>query len=138
MPTFVVVKHEAKKAGLHRDLRLEMPSGKFRSFALRKGIPKGSERNLAVEVAEHSRSEALFKGKIKEGYGAGTLSIEDKGIYKLSKQNRDEIKFNLMGKRYHGEFVLIKFKKEPNQWLLLRTKQSDTGLTKKKQQHMVK
>jgi bifunctional non-homologous end joining protein LigD len=134
MRTFVVVKHEAKKAGLHRDLRLEMPSGKFRSFALRKGIPKGSERHLAVEVAEHNRKEALFKGKIKEGYGAGTLSIEDKGSYKLSKQNRDEIKFNLMGKRYHGEFVLIKFPKEPDRWLLLRTKQIDIGLSKKKQE----
>ncbi len=125
MRTFVVIKHEAKKAGLHRDLRLEMPSGKFRSFALRKGIPKGDERHLAVEVSEHNRKEALFKGKIKEGYGAGILSIEDKGGYKLNKQTSDEIKFNLMGKRYHGGFVLIKFKKEPNQWLLLRTKQTE-------------
>jgi len=66
---FVVIKHEAKRAGLHYDLRFKMPtSNMWASFAIRKGVPTSpGQKVLAVRTHDHTRDEALYTGKIKEG-----------------------------------------------------------------------
>ena len=70
---FVIMKHEAKRAGLHYDLRFKMPkSNMWDSYAVRKGVPtEPGKKVLAVKTTLHSRKEALLTGNIKDGYGAG-------------------------------------------------------------------
>jgi hypothetical protein len=83
---FVIIKHQAKRAGTHYDLRFKMPrSSNWISFAIRKGIPAGYEKRLAVRTHDHSEKEALFTGTIEDGYGAGKLTKFDSGSCKILK-----------------------------------------------------
>jgi len=76
---FIIVKHEARRAGLHFDLRFKMPgSPNWASFAVRKGVPlESGQKVLAIRTHDHSDEEALFLGTIESGYGAGKLSKWD-------------------------------------------------------------
>lgn len=104
---FVVHKHQASH--LHWDLRLEM-DGVLRSWAVPKEPPmvKGVRR-LAVQVEDHPKEYAKFKGKIPEGnYGAGTVEIWDEGTYKIKEMDSAKIEFILKGKKLKGTYVLVK------------------------------
>jgi len=119
---FVVHDHYALKAGHHHDFRLEM-DGVLKSWAVPKGVPeKKGKRVLALETEPHPISYLNFQGKIPRGcYGAGTVKIFDKGKYKLIERTEKRIVFELKGEKLKGEYILLKFK-EPNHWLLFKTK----------------
>jgi bifunctional non-homologous end joining protein LigD len=120
---FVVQKHDASH--LHYDFRLEI-EGVLKSWAIPKGVPdKKGEKRLAVLVEDHPLEYADFEGVIPEGnYGAGTVKIWDKGIYEIISGSFDEgkIEFHLNGKRFDGDYVLIKTKMndEKKNWLLMK------------------
>jgi len=84
---FVVIEHKAKRAGLHWDIRFEIPkSHNWASFACRKTPPtEMGVRIMAVRTHDHSEKEALFTGTIESGYGAGTLKTWDKGKCEIIK-----------------------------------------------------
>ena len=132
---FVVHKHAAR--ALHYDLRLEL-EGVLKSWA----VPKGpsldpSLKRLAVMVEDHPLDYKDFEGVIPEGsYGAGSVIIWDRGFYHHpSGRNQDEgekllleglrkgdLKFVLEGEKLHGEFALVRMKKDAKSWLLLKKK----------------
>src|SRR5512139_792219 len=134
-PTFVVHKHAAR--ALHYDLRLEL-EGVLKSWA----VPKGpsldpSLKKLAVMVEDHPLDYKDFEGVIPEGsYGAGSVIIWDRGFYHHpSARNQDEgekllldglrkgdLKFVLEGEKLHGEFALVRMRKDAKSWLLLKKK----------------
>jgi bifunctional non-homologous end joining protein LigD len=117
---FVVQEHWASH--YHFDFRLEI-EGVLKSWAVPKGLPekKGIKR-LAVQVEDHPVDYINFEGEIPKGlYGAGKVKIYDKGTYKLINKTRDRISFTLYGKKFQGDYHLIKTKR-PKQWLLIRTK----------------
>jgi len=121
-PIFVVQRHEASH--LHWDFRLEM-DGVLKSWAVPKEPPlKAGERRLAIQVDDHDVSYANFEGIIPEGhYGAGKVSIYDKGSYELIKREKDKIKVHLSGNKLKGDYVLLKFPKAgKNTWLLIKAK----------------
>ncbi len=122
MPIFVVHKHHARR--LHWDLRLEM-HGVLKSWAVPKEPPKkpGIKR-LAMQVEDHDLGYADFEGEISEGeYGAGKVKIWDKGEYNLLEKYDNRLKFDLLGKKLKGIYVLFKFPKAgENAWLFFKTK----------------
>ena len=132
---FVVHKHAAR--ALHYDLRLEL-EGMLKSWA----VPKGPSLNpslkrLAVMVEDHPLDYKDFEGVIPEGnYGAGSVIIWDRGFYHhpsardenesekllLDGFRKGDIKFILEGEKLHGEFALVKTRKDGKSWLLLKKK----------------
>ena len=116
---FVVQRHEASH--LHYDFRLEM-DGVLRSWAVPKGPPeRAGERRLAVQVDDHPLSYGSFEGVIPPGqYGAGVVTIWDRGTYTLEKRTPSELRFVLHGEHLCGPFVLIRMGRRPIDWLFIR------------------
>ena len=106
---FIVVKHDAKKARLHYDLRFVMPNSKiWASFAVRKGVPeKPGVKVLAVKTHDHDEKEALFLGTIKDGYGAGKLAKFDDGKCIIHKYKSSHIIVEFKGRKIKGIYHLI-------------------------------
>ncbi len=118
---FVIQYHRARAK--HYDFRLEH-NGVLLSWAVPKGLPiKPDEKRLAVAVEDHPISYIDFEGIIPEGnYGAGTVEIYDKGVYTplfdMDKGlKKGHIRIILKGKKYSGEFSLVKM--EEDNWLCL-------------------
>jgi bifunctional non-homologous end joining protein LigD len=106
---FVVHRHEARN--LHYDLRLEH-EGVLKSWAVPRGFSYAtSEKRLAVRTEDHPIEYEHFHGRIPKGqYGAGTMTIWDRGTYELVKiptweeaLETGELKIVLHGKRLRGE-----------------------------------
>ncbi len=132
---FVVHKHAAR--ALHYDLRLEL-EGVLKSWA----VPRGpsldpSLKRLAVLVEDHPLDYKDFEGVIPEGrYGAGSVIIWDSGFYHhpstrnesesqkllLDGFRKGDLKFVLEGEKLHGEFALVRMRKDGKSWLLLKKK----------------
>lgn len=94
--SFVIHEHHARR--LHWDFRLEH-EGVLRSWALPKGVPSDPGRNhLAVPTEDHPLEYGAFEGHIPAGeYGAGAVSIWDRGEYELEKWRDDEVIVALHG-----------------------------------------
>jgi bifunctional non-homologous end joining protein LigD len=120
---FVVQEHHASH--LHYDFRLEM-DGVLRSWAVPKGPPqKPGIRRLAMQVEDHPIEYIDFEGTIPEGrYGAGTVRILDHGIYDLEDLEPSNLKFILHGMKLNGCYVLVRMEKRPQDWLLIKLKES--------------
>lgn len=123
---FVVQEHHARN--LHYDFRLEI-GGVLKSWAIPKVPPKATGiKRLAMSVEDHPTSYVDFEDEIPRGnYGAGRVIIWDKGEFKLEKNERQEILFNLRGKKLKGDYVLIKPKGsrfEKSAWLFFKKSES--------------
>jgi bifunctional non-homologous end joining protein LigD len=136
-PIFVVQKHQAHRAGLHWDFRLEHNDVLW-SWAVRKGPSLDpADKRIAVHVEDHPLDYAGFQGTIPDGhYGAGKVETWDRGTWQPLVDPdtglRDgEIKFVLSGTRLHGKFTLVRLKPKPNQrsrqdnWLLIKGHDSE-------------
>ncbi len=131
---FVIQRHEARR--LHYDLRLEM-EGVLKSWAVPKGpsLHPGDKR-LAVMTEDHPIDYLNFMGIIPKGnYGAGRMTIWDKGTYTsaegkseqhlLQALEKGDLKIDFAGEKIRGKFALVKIKSkegEQNQWLLIKKK----------------
>lgn len=113
---FVVQEHHARR--LHWDLRLEH-DGVLRSWALPRGVPDDPDHNrLAVQTEDHPLDYLEFEGEIPEGqYGAGTMTIWDRGTYEAEKFDDDKIVMRLDGERIHGTYALFRTNQD---WLIHR------------------
>ncbi len=132
-PVFVVHRHDASR--LHYDLRVEV-GGVLRSWAVPKGFsydPK--EKHLAIRTEDHPIEYEDFHGVIPKGqYGAGTMTIWDRGRYRLVQladwqeaDERGEVKLVLYGRRLRGEWHLVRTKQEPGSWLLFKSRDRYAG-----------
>jgi bifunctional non-homologous end joining protein LigD len=131
-PIFVVQKHQAHRAGLHWDFRLEH-GGVLWSWAVRKGPSLDpADKRIAAHVEDHPLDYAEFTGTIPEGqYGAGTVELWDRGTWQPlddpeEGMRKGELRFMLDGKRLHGRFTLVRLKPRAGQrsqqdnWLLIK------------------
>ena len=114
---FVVQEHHARR--LHWDLRLER-DGVLVSWAVPKGIPPDPRRNhLAVHTEDHPLEYLEFEGEIPAGsYGAGTMTIWDRGTYQAEKFRSNEVIVTLAGERVHGRYAL--FQTDGDNWMIHR------------------
>ena len=115
--SFVIQEHHARR--LHWDFRLER-DGVLVSWALPKGVPTDPAVNhLAVHTEDHPLEYGGFEGEIPRGeYGAGAVTIWDRGTYETEKWAADEVKVRLHGQRVTGGFAL--FQTRGNQWMIHR------------------
>ena len=115
--SFVIQEHHARR--LHWDFRLER-DGVLVSWALPKGVPDDPATNhLAVHTEDHPLEYGSFEGEIPRGeYGAGAVTIWDRGSYETQKWTKDEVKVTLHGERVSGSFAL--FQTKGNQWMIHR------------------
>ena len=123
-PRFVIQEHHA--SSLHWDFRLEH-DGVLASWALPKGLPVSPDENhLAVQVEDHPLEYGTFSGTIPQGeYGAGTVSIWDRGRYDCEKWRPREIMVVLYGKRAKGRYVL--FPTKGKNWMIHRMDPAPDG-----------
>lgn len=119
-------KHHASH--LHYDFRLAI-DGVLKSWAIPKGPSlQPAEKRLAVMTEDHPLEYANFEGVIPQGeYGAGTVEIWDRGTWEPISDLKTWLKtrkleFVLHGKKLQGVWVLVGFKDEPKNWLLIKKK----------------
>lgn len=116
-PIFVIQEHHARR--LHFDLRLEH-HGVLASWAVPKNLPtEPKDRRLAVNTEDHPLGYETFEGTIPKGeYGAGHMTIWDRGWYECEKWREDEIIVWLHGDKVSGRYVLVRTSAEKNQWIV--------------------
>jgi bifunctional non-homologous end joining protein LigD len=114
---FVVQEHDASH--LHWDLRLEH-EGTLASWALPRGVPEHPDENrLAVRTEDHPLEYLEFHGEIPKGeYGAGTMTIWDRGTYDAEKFRDNEVIATFDGERIHGRYAL--FQTREKNWMIHR------------------
>jgi bifunctional non-homologous end joining protein LigD len=114
--SFVIQEHHA--TALHHDFRLER-DGVLVSWAVPKGVPTEPGKNhLAVHTEDHPLEYGQFEGEIPKGeYGAGKVTIWDRGSYDLEKWRDDEVIFTIHGEK-HGSHRLALNQTGGKNWLL--------------------
>jgi bifunctional non-homologous end joining protein LigD len=103
---FVVQQHDATR--LHWDLRLEH-DGALASWAVPNGIPPDpADNRLAVRTEDHPLEYLDFHGEIPKGqYGAGTMTIWDRGTFELHKWEERKVEVTFHGERLTGRYGLF-------------------------------
>jgi bifunctional non-homologous end joining protein LigD len=116
---FVVHEHQATR--LHWDLRLEH-KGALASWAVPNGIPEDPKHNRkAVHVEDHPLSYIDFEGTIPAGsYGAGEVSVWDRGTYTCEKWQAGKIIIVLQGVRLRGRYALFHAGRSEKDWMIHR------------------
>ena len=133
MPKFRVHKHNAKRAGLHYDLRLEK-DGKAKSWAVTKSIPlKPGTKRLAIQTPDHDLEwvTTIDHMKIESGYGQGVITTWDKGNYDIITWSPKVIVIVFHGKKLKGKYNLVRISfwyngksknKKQSNWLFFKSK----------------
>ena len=120
-PRFVIHEHHATR--LHWDLRLER-NGALASWAVPKGLPEApGENHLAVAVEDHPLEYLDFEQDIPKGqYGAGSVTIWDRGTYECLKWEPRKVEVALHGERVDARYALFPIDRDeqPKNWLIHR------------------
>ena len=120
---YVVQEHDAKRAGLHYDFRLE-DGDMFKSWVVPKLAVKDWENPgtvaLAIQVSNHTEESAFFEGEYGPGYGEGTVKIWDTGEYDIERKGWGKWIFVLRGSKLNGKFSLTRKVGSKKHWFLKR------------------
>jgi bifunctional non-homologous end joining protein LigD len=118
-PCFVVQEHSATR--LHWDLRLEH-DGVLLSWAVPNGIPQDPKENRrAVHTEDHPLEYLEFHGEIPKGnYGAGTMTIWDRGTFDAEKLRDGEVIATFHGERMQGKYALFRTGPDEKDWMIHR------------------
>ncbi|MEA2266662.1 MAG: bifunctional non-ous end joining protein LigD, partial [Solirubrobacteraceae bacterium] len=118
---FVIQEHHARR--LHWDLRLER-DGVLASWAVPKGLPESPGTNhFAARTEDHPLEYIDFHGEIPAGqYGAGRMTIWDRGTYETLKWEARKVEVALHGERLDARYALFAIGREaePKDWMVHR------------------
>ena len=125
----MVQQHDATR--LHWDLRLER-DGVLASWALPRGIPlHPDDDRLAVHTEDHPLEYLAFEGTIPAGqYGAGEMTIWDRGTYEAEKWTDGKVVATFSGERLRGRYSLFRIAKREDRsdnWLIHRMDPAEPG-----------
>jgi bifunctional non-homologous end joining protein LigD len=121
-------------------LRFPLGDGRHaKSWAVPKGMPyTRGEKRLAVRVEDHPVAYVDFEGTIPKGqYGGGTVMVWDRGTFEpLSNAPSTELEQGklhviLHGEKLEGEWYLVRFREDDNQWLLIKGGEDMKPVSKK-------
>ena len=128
---FSVQVHHAEKAGNHYDLRLGDPAtGHAHSWAL-KYLPKPGEKRLAIQQPTHSIPYMDWSGNISQGYGKGDVELAQRNKAEVLKSSESAVRFNVYRGKEQDEYLLLRDKEEPKQWLIHNvTPSREVGMAK--------
>ena len=112
-------KHNADRAHLHEDLRLGDPSGLY-SWAVPKFLPEDDSKRLAIQQPLHEWSYKDFEGRLRHGYGKGTVSKIEESPVVILKNTGDHIMFTRGDKRNAPIYNLRRT--DGKDWLLFVSK----------------
>src|SRR5690606_36272870 len=125
---FVVQLHAARAR--HYEFRLEH-DGELVSWAVPKGTsPDPADKRLAVRVEDHPVDYIRFEGVIPEGnYGAGSVIVWVRGRWEAVNDfdeglESGKLLFDLHGYKLRGRWTLVKTKRSPKDWLLIKERDS--------------
>jgi len=110
---YVIQEHNADKAGLHWDFRINI-DGKGHSWVIKrmKLPPKSPERPLkGIQQPTHKVEYFDFEGEIVDGYGKGTVNIAEKGIMEVFSCNNNRVDFAIYDGDYPGHYTLKRWYK---------------------------
>ena len=116
---FVVQEHHATR--LHWDLRLER-DGVLVSWAIPNGLPEAPKDNrLAVNTEDHPLEYIDFHGEIPKGnYGAGRMTIWDRGTYECLKWEPKKVEVALHGENGLAQGRYALFQTKGRDWMIHR------------------
>lgn len=104
MKRFLTIQeHDAKRAGLHWDLRISYEDGPSEqlSWVLPKvRLPSVMETSLAIQVEDHPWSYRDFEGTLESGYGAGTVKLIHAGPVEVTRWETNAISFIYAGRGF--------------------------------------
>jgi len=135
---FILINHQAKKAGTHTDLRVRIPGKQsYWSWAIRKGMPpEPGNKVITIQTTIHSKSEAHFVGTIEIGYGKGTLEKIDSGPCEVIKSHSNHFQIVFHGSKIKGTYHLIRFSKMPEKmYIIFKSKDKEEVDTYKQTLH---
>lgn len=96
---YLVQMHDAKRRGLHYDLRIGNKSMGMFSWALPSPPPAlEGDRTSAARTNLHSHDYNTFEGTIPSGYGAGSVKKYDDGKVLITRTTPNTISFTIAGK----------------------------------------
>jgi bifunctional non-homologous end joining protein LigD len=103
---YVIHEHHARR--LHWDLRLER-DGVLVCWAIPNGLPETPNDNrFAAATEEHPLEYLDFEGEIPKGeYGAGKISVWDRGTYECLKWEPRKVEIALHGERIDARYALF-------------------------------
>jgi hypothetical protein len=117
----IIQRHNAVRAGEHKDLRIGDQQRGLYSWAMRKDMPVPGQKVLANQQPLHTHGYGSFQGTLGPGYGQGTVRRERKGRILITNANPQKIEFTTADTGTPERFVLFKpeGKFGPKQWLLM-------------------
>jgi bifunctional non-homologous end joining protein LigD len=82
------------------------------------------DRRLAIATEDHPIGYADFEGTIPDGeYGAGTVTVWDRGVYETLVWEDEKIEVVLAGEKLQGRYALVRFPKGgETAWLIVRAR----------------
>jgi hypothetical protein len=118
MWAFSEQRHDAKRAGLHSDLRLSDGQTAL-SWAIRKGLPLPGQTFLAIRQPDHTHKYISYAGPLGKGYGEGMVSVNRIGMTKIISSSPETIRFAALDKKNPSEFLMFRTPKlNPDSWLI--------------------
>ena len=105
-----VQQHHAKRAGLHRDVRIGNRHHGLLSWATRKDLPAHGQKIAIHQQPTHRHSYLGWEGEIPSGYGAGTVKSEDLGKALVTKSTPGELHATLADRKGSHRLAFIKTK----------------------------
>lgn len=108
-------RHRADRAGLHEDMRIGGPSGLY-SWAVPKFMPEDGSKRLAIQQPVHQWSYKDFQGRLKHGYGKGTVEKMEESNVVILKNSGNHIMFTRGDMRDAPIYNLVRTRGQ--NWLL--------------------